>query len=197
MAAIITKFRRKNKTINLPTNGFNSRHRIQTTKKMFPMRTIVSSLEGIKGRMVFQSFSKSPQPDGRVLFNSFAGGTPNTTVKIFTKEQVEELLETKATTADRFSLVDVREPEELVDGIIPTAVNIPLGQVQTAMRMPPDAFETEYGFECPFEDDKLLIFYCRVGARSQVAAELAVEEGFENIGNYRGSALEWFGTSSR
>merc|ERR1712059_242743 len=42
-------------------------------------------------------------------------------------------------------VVDVREPAELVnDGVIPGAVNIPLGQVQAALDMSPAQFTSLY-----------------------------------------------------
>jgi rhodanese-related sulfurtransferase len=108
-------------------------------------------------------------------------------VKVYTKQEVEAVIDGN----EAYTLVDVREPAELVHGIIPTAVNIPLQQLPSALRSTPDCFRDNYGVDMPDAGD-LLVFYCRSGARSQTAAEFAIEEGWERVGNYRGSAMEWF-----
>ena len=112
-------------------------------------------------------------------------------VAIYEKDQIETLVRGGGDVP--YTLIDVREPAELLeDGGIPTSHHIPLGQLPAALRLAPHVFEQEYGFQLPVHDDEALIFYCRSGVRSQQAAEFAVSEGFHNVGNYRGSALEWF-----
>ena len=86
-------------------------------------------------------------------------------------------------------LIDVREPDELSFGTIPTAVNIPLGELQTALAMPPEVFQEKYGFPKITKKDNL-IFYCRTGQRAQTATQFARVQGF-NARNYAGSIWEW------
>ncbi|XP_061395007.1 rhodanese domain-containing protein CG4456-like [Musca vetustissima] len=90
-------------------------------------------------------------------------------------------------------LIDVREPQELQEsGKIPTAINIPLDQVITALADNVDAkvFRAKYGRDFPAKDMEV-IFHCRSGKRSQAAAEIAQKLGYTNVKNYVGSWLEW------
>ncbi len=81
-----------------------------------------------------------------------------------------------------YILIDVREPSELEYGMIPSAINIPLDDI-------------EFGIE-RFDKDDNLIFYCRTGGRSHQAAETAKRLGFTNAQNYKGSVWEWSKTDS-
>ena len=90
-----------------------------------------------------------------------------------------------------YTLIDVREHAELAHGRIPTAQHIPLAEIPSALGLPPQHFEQRYGFP-KMEDEDLLVFYCKVGARSHQAALHAAEEGFEHVSNYGGSFAEWF-----
>ncbi|KAJ2778611.1 hypothetical protein H4R18_004490 [Coemansia javaensis] len=90
-----------------------------------------------------------------------------------------------------YRLIDVREPHEVAEGRVPTAVNIPLGEVPAAFAMPPDAFAAKYGAARPGPQDET-IFYCRSGKRSQSAID-AVEKTDPSLTlrNYRGSWLDY------
>lgn len=90
-------------------------------------------------------------------------------------------------------LIDVREPEELKEtGQIPTSINIPLGQIAEELgpAIDKDAFKAKYGREKPAKNSEI-IFHCKIGKRSQHAAELAKTLGFQNTKNYLGSWMEW------
>jgi rhodanese-related sulfurtransferase len=89
-----------------------------------------------------------------------------------------------------FCNTDVREPAEYAAGYIPTAINIPVGSAPDALFMPAHEFEDKFGFEKPTADQEL-VFYCKAGVRSSAAAGLAKQVGYKNIGEYRGSWLEW------
>ncbi|KAI9762066.1 MAG: hypothetical protein M4579_000702 [Chaenotheca gracillima] len=87
-------------------------------------------------------------------------------------------------------LIDVREPAEFSAGAIPTALNIPISSQPDALALPADEFEDRFGFEKPTVDQEV-VFYCKAGVRSAAAAVMARESGFEKIGEYRGSWLDW------
>lgn len=88
---------------------------------------------------------------------------------------------------------DVREPEELAStGWIPTAINIPIASCPDALYFPPDEFEEQLGFAKP-DEDKEVVFYCKAGVRSSAAAGMALQYGYQRVGEYRGSWLEWVG----
>lgn len=85
---------------------------------------------------------------------------------------------------------DVREPAEYEAGYIPGAINIPVSSAPDALFMPGHEFEDKFGFEKPKAEQEL-IFYCKAGVRSSAAAQLAQQVGYQNVGEYRGSWLDW------
>lgn len=98
-------------------------------------------------------------------------------------------------------MIDVREPAELAaTGIIPGAVSIPLASQPDAYFLPPEEFETRFGYAKPGVTDegaegekREIVFYCKAGVRAQQAAQLAVQAGYDpdTLGVYRGSWLDW------
>ncbi|KAF2262165.1 Rhodanese-like protein, partial [Lojkania enalia] len=87
-------------------------------------------------------------------------------------------------------LIDVREPSEYLESAIPTALNIPITSHPDALLLPPDEFQDRFGFEKP-PVTKEVVFYCKAGVRSRAAGVLARQAGYERVGEYRGSFLEW------
>lgn len=86
---------------------------------------------------------------------------------------------------------DVREPGEIQStGKIPGAINIPITSAAQSFHVPEADFEHVYGFERPSRDSTLL-FYCKAGVRAKSAAGLAKHAGYESVGEYPGSWLEW------
>ena len=92
-----------------------------------------------------------------------------------TVDELEDLL------ADGVVLVDVREPNEYVDGHVAGAVLLPLGEVTTRVD------------EFPRSGDVYLI--CRSGARSGRACEFLRDQGIAAF-NVAGGTLGWI-TSGR
>ena len=81
----------------------------------------------------------------------------------------------------RYLLVDVRQPAEYAAVHIPGAMLMPLMELESRL------------FDLP--DDRELVFYCRNGARSQVAAMLATEAELSDnhVYNLVGGILGWQG----
>jgi rhodanese-related sulfurtransferase len=109
-----------------------------------------------------------------------------------TLEQLTRLMD-----KDACRLVDVRERTEVAQtGALShgkvTAANVPLGRIlEGALAQPDEAFKREFGVDKPKKGD-LLIFSCRSGVRSEKAGVQALADGYTDVGNYRGSANEWF-----
>ncbi|KAF9256183.1 Rhodanese-like protein [Marasmius fiardii PR-910] len=102
-----------------------------------------------------------------------------------------DLLKPKTqTTARNTTLIDVREPTEVRGGMIPTAVNIPLRALHDSLKYSPEDFRKMYGVAKPGRSEEIT-FYCNKGLRSQVASDIAIQNGFTNILDYRGSWVEW------
>lgn len=74
------------------------------------------------------------------------------------------------------TVIDVREPDEYVDGHVPGAPLIPLGQV------------TERVDEVPTDGEVLVI--CKAGGRSRKAAEFLRTQGIDAI-NIAGGTMAW------
>ncbi|KAJ4476750.1 Rhodanese-like protein [Lentinula aciculospora] len=87
-------------------------------------------------------------------------------------------------------LIDVREPDEVMQGMIPSAVNIPLTILPESLSASPAMFREKFGFEKP-EKDQEVTFYCRSGKRSSSASDIAKRNRYTNILNYKGSWLDW------
>lgn len=106
---------------------------------------------------------------------------------ILTYEQVKP--KTMQPSADAY-LIDVREPQEVVQGSIPSSVNLPLSVLANALNLGPGDFRTQHGFDKP-EPSQEIIFYCRSGRRSASACDIARRHGYKNLFNYEGSWLNW------
>ena len=101
-------------------------------------------------------------------------------------KDLKELIDNKK----NYVLIDVRGKEELAFGVIPTSVNIPLPEFEYALDLNEDEFTRKFGIT-KFKKDDNLIFYCRTGNRSDMAAKFALSKGFVNSKNYAGSIWEW------
>ncbi|MCW5589580.1 MAG: rhodanese-like domain-containing protein [Legionellales bacterium] len=77
---------------------------------------------------------------------------------------------------DKFTLLDVRQPEENVAGNI-GGLLIPLGELESRL----DELN---------KDDKIVV-YCKVGGRSMMAARILQQHGFEHVINLQGGYLSW------
>ncbi|KAH9809384.1 Rhodanese-like domain-containing protein [Melampsora americana] len=102
----------------------------------------------------------------------------------------EELKPITLTCSKDILLIDVREPEEVAQGSIPTSVNLPLSSLENSFGATPDEFLKLHGFPKPKEDQKM-IFYCKSGKRSGQAADLVEMKGYQKIRVYKGSWIDW------
>ncbi|XP_064638591.1 thiosulfate sulfurtransferase/rhodanese-like domain-containing protein 3 isoform X1 [Lineus longissimus] len=102
-------------------------------------------------------------------------------------EQFLSLLESKD-----IQLFDVREPEECrTTGVIPSAVNIPLGEVKKAFSMSESEFVQKYRVNMPSKMDRNVVFYGLGPIKSTAALELVHKVGYKNARHYIGGWEEW------
>ncbi|WP_210471023.1 rhodanese-like domain-containing protein [Sporosarcina sp. 6E9] len=95
-------------------------------------------------------------------------------MKEITPAEVKDLLE----SGQQLNLVDVREDDEVAEGIIPGAIHIPLGEVAERVG--------------ELDKSKPYIIICRSGGRSGRATEYLEEAGYD-AANMTGGMLEWDG----
>lgn len=112
--------------------------------------------------------------------------TFGSTARLFSKDtawqsrgpvKYSELKPETESPSGEITIIDVREPNEVAQGIIPSAVNVPLSQFQKAFSGSGGDFLREFAFQRPAYDDKV-VFYCRSGKRSQQALEFAQKNGW-------------------
>ena len=118
------------------------------------------------------------------------------------KEKMAEILSQveNGTGGDttNYVIIDVRGNEEIMmgTGLMNEKVHIlPLPQItmMNAFDMDDKSFELQFNFPKPNVDDDTLVFTCKMGGRSQQAAQIAAMSGYKNIINYTGGADDWFG----
>lgn len=95
-------------------------------------------------------------------------------LKELTAQEVQEQLE----SGKELHLIDVREDDEVAEGIIPGAKHIALGDLPIEMH--------ELDQQIPY------ILVCRSGGRSGRAQEIMADEGFD-VTNMAGGMLAWEG----
>ncbi|MGJ7920371.1 rhodanese-like domain-containing protein [Neobacillus sp. LXY-4] len=95
-------------------------------------------------------------------------------LNIITPEEVQKKLE----AGEKLELVDVREDEEVAEGMIPGAKHIKMGEIPMNL---------DY-----FEDDKEYILICRSSRRSENVGWFLHDHGVK-VRNMVGGMLEWKG----
>ncbi|XP_056409106.1 thiosulfate:glutathione sulfurtransferase-like isoform X3 [Hyla sarda] len=88
-------------------------------------------------------------------------------------------------------IFDVRTVEEVTNGRIPGSVNIPVTEIEDALKMDPEAFKEKYHVAKPQPNDHNLVFHCQMGRRGQKATDIALGLGYQHARNYLGAYKEW------
>jgi len=81
--------------------------------------------------------------------------------------------------SDSIVIVDVRTPEEFLEGHVPNAINVPLSEIVDN----PDILLSS--------KEKPIVLYCRSGYRAGKAAEALQKEGYANLSHLEGDMLGW------
>jgi rhodanese-related sulfurtransferase len=82
-------------------------------------------------------------------------------------------------------LVDIREPQETQQGVIPGAVVAPRGMLEFYADP-----ATSYHMDI-FTPDRRIILYCAAGSRSALAAKTLQELGYRNVAHLDGGMKTW------
>lgn len=109
--------------------------------------------------------------------------------KIYDFEAIQKLI---SSSPPSVTIIDSREPGELQQtGHIPGAINIPITSSPDSFHISEEEFEDRFGYPRPAKDAQV-VFYCKAGVRSRAAAGLAKDAGWESVGEYPGSWLDWY-----
>ena len=95
-------------------------------------------------------------------------------IPIITPEELREKLE----KGEKLNLIDVREEEEVQEGMISEAKHIPMGEIPNSLDQ--------------LDKQKEYIFICRSGRRSENVCHYLQEQGYK-VRNMIGGMLEWTG----
>jgi rhodanese-related sulfurtransferase len=86
---------------------------------------------------------------------------------------LKALIDSGQTVAEgEYRIIDVRPKEKYDEGHIPTAMNLPNGNLDGAVPPP--------------KKDKYIIVYCETGGRAQMAAKKMAKAGYSHIYNWGG-----------
>lgn len=95
-------------------------------------------------------------------------------MKEMTAKEVERFIQQDKTVR----IIDVREADEVIEGMIPNAIHMPLGLIESRMN--------------ELKLDKEYIIVCQAGGRSSRAAAFLESHGY-NVINMKGGMLAWDG----
>ena len=102
--------------------------------------------------------------------------------KNISAEEAKDILASDSTAV----YIDVRTEQEFMNGHVPKSTNIPVVWPDPStrqMKQNPDFVKT---VSAQFSKDKRIIVGCQAGGRSQLAAQLLAEEGFQDVSNMQG-----------
>ncbi|KAI8966920.1 Rhodanese-like domain-containing protein [Mycotypha africana] len=158
------------------------------------LMTAIHSRSAVAG--LSDSWMRTGQQTGSILYeqqqqqqrryNTQSNNNQNVPYKIIDYQDIQKWIRRKADSKNARHLIDVREENEVKEGYIPTAVNVPLSQFLTAWTLPSEEFKEKFGFDKP-EKKHTLALYCLAGVRSTKAAEYLAGLGYEDLENYVGS----------
>lgn len=95
-------------------------------------------------------------------------------MKEITTEELQQQLE----NGTILNMIDVREDDEVAQGMIPGAIHIPLGELPGRLD--------------EIDKSKSYIMICRSGGRSGRACEFLEDQGYD-VTNMVGGMLDWHG----
>lgn len=99
-------------------------------------------------------------------------------VKSISNKTVDEVFSIYKKNDKNTVFIDVREPAELQEGIIPNALSIPLGTLNTAINK--------------LDKNKSYVLVCRSGRRSSNAIQIMENAGFKKLTNLSGGMIDWY-----
>ena len=93
-------------------------------------------------------------------------------------EGQKEITDARLNEGKNLNIIDVRESDEVAQGIIPNAIHIPLGEIENR--------------QSELNRDISYVMVCKAGGRSGMACEILSDSGFD-VTNMTGGMMAWEG----
>lgn len=91
----------------------------------------------------------------------------------------------------KMSIIDVRPAEMYEQGHIPTALNIPLADIeQLPVDAQAEALSKKFRLHALATEDPLIV-YCQIGKHAKQCCDLVEAQGYQNLYLYSGSFADW------
>lgn len=104
---------------------------------------------------------------------------------------MKALVQSKISGSDpQTFIIDVRSADEVAGGAIPTSVNVPLDQLEEALKLTTDDFAEKYASPKPIPSNRI-VTYCLRGKRAENAAGIFQSHAYSDVDVYPGSWAEW------
>lgn len=97
------------------------------------------------------------------------------------EKSVDEIYSIYSKKNNKVIFIDVREPSEWEEGVIPNAKKISLGNIEKEASK--------------LDKNKEYVLVCRSGRRSLSAYDTLKKAGFKKLTNFKGGMLEWYSKS--
>lgn len=159
------------------------------TPRLLWMKPVLSNACFSRGQTRLSSFvnsqSRCARQATRLIVSRFS------TTPLSTEDVSYEDLKQIVDGHNKAVIIDVREPWELREyGSIPGSINVPLGQINTALRLDAEEFEEKFGGVMPQMTDSI-VFTCLAGIRSKKALDAATSLGYKSVQHFPGGWQEW------
>lgn len=122
--------------------------------------------------------SNTTKNEEAVQDNTVTSNTVQTESKAINNKNVTEIKEIFDKNDKDTIFIDVREPFEWADGVIPNAQKISLGNLGNELSK--------------LDKNKNYVLVCRSGSRSSKAYKQMQEAGFSNLTNLDGGMMDWY-----
>ncbi|MEE6507281.1 hypothetical protein FKM82_019506 [Ascaphus truei] len=110
---------------------------------------------------------------GRRASPDLQGAGTMSAVNVISYEELKKL-----NASGKSQIFDVRSPEEVQRGKIPNSVNIPVDQIEHALKMDPETFKKTYDVDKPKLEENNIVVHCHMGKRGARAADIAAALGY-------------------
>ncbi len=91
-----------------------------------------------------------------------------------------------------WKFVDCRTEEEFAAGHVADSVNIPVVRFSDAGMVPNQSFVEELRDAVP-DKETSIVMICKVGQRSMMASQLALNDQYDQVHNMTGGMMQWVG----